>query len=117
VHKPSEPVTDFSMTGITEPGIVDHAPAEGLVICRLIVLAAGTAGRLVLNDARWPEFANTSNIVFSVPFKKLKLGVLELFRAVDRGICISAMPKGGRIALSYGIARASPVYMGGGRLH
>jgi hypothetical protein len=101
-HTP--PIADHSVLNIISPKVIATAPPAA-VVCLVIVNVVGSSGRLTLNDCRTLGEADASNVIRSIAHAKLSTGILELFHAVESGICISQVPRGGRICVSYAFPR------------
>jgi hypothetical protein len=71
-------------------------------LCKISVIAPGSAGSLTLNDAASTGAAAAANEIASIAFGSLTAGqVIALDWPCANGITVSAIPTGGAVSISY----------------
>ena len=88
------------LLNINAPVVVKALPGK---LFRIVINAPGSAGQLTLNDNNQTGATNVAaNQILSLAFSALSAGeILELNWPVSTGICISSMPTGGQVSVSY----------------
>lgn len=71
-------------------------------LCKIVVIAVGTAGNLTFNDSATTGAAAAANAILSIPYTGLAVGqVISLEWPCANGITLSAIPTGGVVAVSF----------------
>lgn len=84
---------------VTAAGVIS---AKAGTLFRVLVVTAGTAGALTINDLSANTGAAAANTLLSVPFGNLTAGqVITIEASVLNGIVVSAVPNGGQFTITY----------------
>lgn len=93
------PGGNASALNVTAAGVIKASPG---ILCRVLIVAPGTAGNLVLNDTTTVGSASAANTILTVAFGNLAVGqVIYLNWPCLNGIVVSAVPTGSQISISY----------------
>ncbi len=84
---------------LTAAGVIKATPGT---VGKLIVVVAGTAGSITINDTTTTGGATTANQVITILFSSLTVGeVIDLGVKCVSGITVSAVTTGGQFTLTY----------------
>jgi hypothetical protein len=102
---------DRSALAIVEPGVIDVGV---LTLCRILVNsipADHTDEVLVINDCATLASARKANQICSLPLGQLQnANIVEVFANCTRGLCVSQIPRGAKIALAYSGGSMNSIY-------